>query len=196
AQPDAYGPLRRQQIRPQSVDAVERRAVPELRPRVHRQPAEVLCPQPADGVVLLQGEPERIDADVTDGAGRDLGVLLDLLPHRQAAVALRFGQLRDVCRRARAPLPPPPPHHPPAPRGPPRPPPPALRPGHIPPPPPPASTAARPRRGCRSASPASRSGRCNRRRGCASPGGRPGRGPERTGSTPRRSPSAGWRRTS
>src|SRR5262249_488852 len=136
AQPDAYGPLRRQQIRPQSVDAVERRAVPELRPRVHRQPAEVLCPQPADGVVLLQGEPERIDADVTDGAGRDLGVLLDLLPHRQAAVALRFGQLRDVCRRGRRLLPPQPPPPPTAPAGPPPPPRPPLPPPPAPPPPP------------------------------------------------------------
>ena len=70
--------------------------------RIHRPPPRSLSRNRPIGIVVLQGEAERIDAHMADGALGDADVLLDHLPHGQAAVAFFLRQARHVGRRARA----------------------------------------------------------------------------------------------
>jgi hypothetical protein len=77
-------------------------SVHELDFCVERVPAGIFVAQTSDPVELLQREPKRVDALVTDGTLGDLNVLLDHLPHGEAVAGLLiFGQDGHILRRLR-----------------------------------------------------------------------------------------------
>ena len=88
------------QIGQEAVGADDQGLVGKLAGRVHGETVVIVRAGAADGVETLEREPQRIDAQVTIGAGGVAFVLGEFFPQRLAAEGLRVaGQRARVGRR-------------------------------------------------------------------------------------------------